>query len=280
MEDVKPIKAKGRGVLIFIIFLLILIVSALVGYILIDKEIVKIPGLEISSKNDKKDNQEENVKEVKEALNVDNPNVVRLFNLSKNNYGTFGYDELVYGSEKISVDDMDEIYKMQLASNIFSNDIEPYFGTNATSIVSYESVKNAYETIFGPNTFNNTLNNFTLLCDTYNYDALTKSYNITSVGCGGTTSVIRGESVVNAYKYSDRIEITTAVAYYNVDDSKIFRDLEMKNEIKDFKMSANIREELNKYVADNKDYLTQFTFTYELGEDGFYYFVGVEKTQE
>ena len=35
----------------------------------------------------------------------------------------------------------------------------------------------------------------------------------------------------------------------------------------------------NKYIEDNKDKLEQYTYTYTLNEDGFYYLKSVERTK-
>lgn len=272
-------RSSGLGKLFFI-FLLILIIIGLVGYILVDKKVIKLP-VEIGNIIGSGDSTDKNdtVKEEKVSLSIEDASVIELYKNAHYSFNIASIDQYVFNNKKLTLADMDEHYKIGLAGNIFYKNIEYNYLDNS-SYVTYEAVKNAYEKIFGPNTFKH-IDKFDLNCGPYEYDAVNKTYVNKADGCGGTTVYSLVEEMISATKYKDRIEITSAALFYNGAEFAIYKDYNFTNKIADFDTTGqNSYEPLKNYVKENKDNLQQYTYTFKLNEDGFYYYNGVERTKE
>lgn len=275
-------KKKGKGLIIFVL-ILIIIILCLTLYILGDKGVINVPFI---TKEETTTESKDKVKEEKAKvvdLDVEDANVVELFNNA--HYGAgIGPDEKIFNNSKLTLVDMDENYKLGLAANLFKlyEITDPNTGVVS---VSLDAVKNAYEKIFGPNTFTN-MTTINLGCPIYKYNSKTKEYETTD-GCGGTTGMMVQEKIISAKKYSDKIEITSAAVYYG-EVHTLYRDFNKKTTLKTLTESEALNEVGNTvydrviipYIEKNKDDLEQYTYTFELNEDGFYYYTGVERTQE
>ncbi|MBQ8131989.1 MAG: hypothetical protein IJ193_05820 [Bacilli bacterium] len=281
MEEEKEVvekKKKGHGVVYFIL-ILILIIAGLVCYILIDKGVVEVPYIsnttEVKEKNTK--NTKDTSKEKYTELSIENASVIDLYENVHYRFNITGGDPLVFNNKKLSFDDMDEHYKIGLAGNLFK---DKGYNTNGEQYYYYKDVKNAYEKIFGPGTFKGT-EKFDLNCGDYVLDNAKKLYVNTSNGCGGTSPFSIIEKMISAKKYSDRIEITSAALFYDAADNQAYKDYSTKEKLADVIVgqSADVSD-LEKYVQNNSSKLQQYTYTFELNDDGFYYYTGVERTQE
>lgn len=277
VEDVE-VKKKGKGGLIFCL-LLILIIIGLVCYILVDKGIVELPFIEsnsVSEKDSKKSNdtkEEENYTDI----NIDDASVLKLFKEAHNPW-SIGPDQYIFNNTKLVYEDMDVNYRMSLASNVFK-DKNTYVSSTNKDYYKFDDVKDGYEEVFGPNTFNN-LDKFSFGCGDYEYNSATKEYINSNSGCGGAVGFLDVEQIISAKKYDDRIEIVSAAAFISGDDNTLYRDYNRKTSIKDFGSDAQSMATLEAYVRENSQYLEQYTYTYKLNNNGFYYYYGVERTQE
>ena len=57
-------------------------------------------------------------------------------------------------------------------------------------------------------------------------------------------------------------------------DSNLTKDLGIE-------VNADLTEEdLKQYILDEKEQLEQYTYTFDIATDGFYYYTGVKRTQE
>lgn len=273
MEEVKK---KKKGGLVFCIFLVLIIIS-LVGYICVDKGYIKLEKVE-SNKTDKSSNKENtDSKESYEEIDIRDASILKLYDNAHYNW-TIGSDQFVFNNKALSVSDMDINYKMGLAGNVFFGNMNVNYGTN-TKTISYDDVRRGYEEVFGPNTFD-LIEKFNLGCGDYIYNSSSKEYVNTTDGCGGATVDTEIEELISAKKYNDRIEIISAVMYLAGEENAIYRDYNHTNKIKDFGEVAQSTKQLAIYVSENSDYLEQYTYTFKLNDDGFYYYAGVERTQE
>lgn len=269
----KEKKKINFGIILIFIFEAVILIA-----ILLTTGTIRLNNFNPITDNDKNEaKHEEKSKAV--DLDIQNGKVVSLFNNVHYNYG-LGPDQYVFNNSKFSVDDMDENYKFGLASNLLKK--EQYY--QEVRKIAEEDIKEAYENIFGPKTYKS-VEKFNLGCGDYVYDATTKNYVNSASGCGGATSFIEAEAIIGAKKYDDRIEIVSAVAY--LENNVIYRDYNKTNKIKDITANdfANtvenpIKEQYEKYVRENSKYLEQYTYTFKLNEDGFYYYTGVERTQK
>lgn len=185
---------------------------------------------------------------------------------------------------------MSEEDKMTLLGRQWSHSVRHYStGTspNLTTIyyLDEDTLKDVYERTFGPNTYSTVSQIYDGLCATYTYDAANKRYSHTGEeACGGTTAFSVHEKIISATKYSDRIEIVSAVFY--LDPDNLYKDYNKTTILETNPIPSNTtsnQEErentYNQYIEDNKDNLEQYTYTYTLNEDGFYYLTSVERTK-
>ena len=270
-------RKNGKGALFCIIALLVVAVIGLTGYIIVDKKLVT---------NGEKENSVSDNKTIDKSkdsvvnLDITNSNIVSMFK----NAHAFGYitDEKIFNNKKLSVADMDTKYKFLLAANSL------ILGTT-TDMILEENVKIAYEKIFGPNTYTHIEKlDFNCPIYTYNPDGYFVAQN---GGCGGSTGVWEEEKIISAKRYSDRIEITSAVIFFRkieditvIDDTGIYKDYNRTEKLADISTTADdstsIHKKLNDYIDENKNNIQQYTYTFTLNEDGFYYYTGVERTKE
>ncbi len=266
-------KKKNKGIVIVIVIFIVIILS-LTGYILMDKGV--IPNVfeskeEEKSTTEKKDDKEKEVVEI----DINNENIKQLFyNVHDHFLIGMPMDKFIYENQKSMVEQMEENYKFKLAANIFYNQITKYSTENGyAEEIEEEKVKSAYEQVFGPNTYQQ-VKAFNLSCGDYTYDSTTKKYVNPQTGCGGTSPLFAQENIIQVLKYQDKIEITSAFVFQ--EGNTLYKDIYKKDKIMDVEENIN----LTSYINQNKENLSQITYTFVLGEDGFYYYQGFEKTKE
>lgn len=268
---------KKNGGSVVVITLLILLVLGLGSYIVYDKLMVE----------EKTEVKKEDEWETEEAvlLGIDNANVISLFERSHNRT-IMGIDEKVFNSDRLSVKEMDENYKMQLAYSLVSNKLEKAEQNgNMIESLRKEDVRLGYEQIFGPNTFKSPTT-FTLGCGKFTYNSQTKKYENLATGCGGTTTFSVVEDIISATKFDDRIEIVSAAIFISGEEKAIFKDYQKKEKLKELTeddllntVEQRVDERMKAYVMENREQLQQYTYTYQLGNDHFYYYTGVARTK-
>ena len=267
---------KSRGVIIFIIFL-ILCIAGLVSYILIDKDIIKLS-------NSNKENNQINITEDKQeaeddkgiSIDITNENVITLYN-NAHQSKTQIYKEGGYKVSEMSEEDKFTLLATQwhplMEQKSSSNPDNP----NWTLYLDEDTLKNIYERTFGPNTYHQVNQITDGVCTTLTYDATQKRYSyVGKYGCGGYSAFSAHEKIIKATKYSDRIEIISAVVYSDAMSDQMYKDYNKTTSLGGLLPDEN---SYDKYIEDNKDNLEQYTYTYTLNKDGFYYLDSVKRTK-
>ena len=255
--------------------ILIIMVLGLVGYILIDKQIVKIPGM---TKENNTVEKEEKTKITEIA--TDNASIKALI-AQVHNPGEC-LDSLIYEKGGSKVEDMDETYKFAIATNTKDINITsiPADATGNVGYVDEEKVKEAYERLFGPGAYHE-INNFKLGCADMSYDIENKRYVTKIEGCGSPMTPITGyEEIISAQKDENTLTVITAVAFYDGNAGKLYKDMDLTKETP-LTANTNLTEkEIREYITSYKEDLNQYTYTFDIGTDGFYYYTGVQRTKE
>ena len=134
------------------------------------------------------------------------------------------------------------------------------------------------------------VNQITDGCVTLEYDANGKKYTHTGFfGCGGINPFHAYESIISATKYEDRIEIVSAVVYFDLESENIYKDYRKatslgKDPVNQSSIYNNggsaedVEKAYEQYINQNKDQLEQYVYTYTLGEDQFYYLSSVARS--
>lgn len=285
-------RKKSKGLIVFIVILIICIIG-LVFYILVDKDIIKLNNTTVENeqveKNNTDNDNEEKDKGVK--LDIENANIKYLFNNAHRL--SMGPEIQIYrdGGYKVSEMTPDEKFTL-LASQWFDklNTHIDYIGQTNDQIteLNEEILKSLYERTFGPNTYERPTQITDGVCATFTYDEAYQGYiERNGAGCGGTSVFGVYEKIISATKYSDRIEIVSATVYLDGMSQQMYKDYSKTTSLGELLIKENItnnREErentYNQYIEDNKDKLEQYTYTYTLNEDSFYYLTSVKRTKE
>ena len=283
-------KKSNKGLIVFIIILILCIIG-LVFYILVDKDIIKLNSTTVENEqveNNKTNDDKNDENNVEVVIDSENASIKNLFDNA--HYLTIsGIDTHIYRDGGYKVSEMSTEDKMLLLAKQWSPLVEQYSeGTSPNLTTTYyineNTLKNLFEKTFGPNTYSQATQ-ITDGCLTLTYDANNKRYSYTgTAGCGGTRAFEVYEIIISATKYNDRIEIVSAAFY--LDQNNIYKDYNKTTTLGsnpapiNTTTSQEARENtFNQYIQDNRDNLEQYTYTYTLNEDGFYYLTSVERTK-
>lgn len=284
-------KKKNKGVIVLII-LLILCIIGLVFYILVDKDIIKLNNTTVENEQVEKNNTSDDSEKKDTGVEIDiaNENIITLFNNA--HHLSIGPETQIYRDGGYKVSEMSEEDKMTLLARQWSPLVEQIGPSSSdgytwTLYLNEDTLKDIYERTFGPNTYHQVNQITDGLCMTLTYDAANKRYSyIGETGCGGTTAFSVHEKIISATKYNDRIEIVSATVYLDGMSNQMYKDYNKTTSLGELLINENTtnnREErentYNQYIDDNKDNLEQYTYTYTLNDDGFYYLTSVERTK-
>ena len=281
-------KRKNKG-LIAIVVILAVCVIGLVVYILMDHGVFQenktVEQGEVEENNSSEETEEDNGV----AISTDNASIQLLFENAHSL--SIGPETLIFRDGGYQVSEMSTEEKMTLVASQWASLVEQYStGTSPNLTTTYyleeDTLKDIYERTFGPNTYQ-AVNQITDgLCTTLTYDASAKRYSDSGPdGCGGTTVFSVHEDIIDAKKYNDRIEIVSAVFY--MDPDNLYKDYNKATvlEANSFDPTNTVENQAEReaaydqYIEAHKDNLEQYTYTYTLNEDGFYYLDSVERTK-
>ena len=259
-----------------LLVILLIIILGLVIYILIEKQIIEIPGMT-------QENRTEEKQEMPKIIEIDteNANIKALIQQVHNPAEKF--DTLIYENGGSTVEDMSDEYKFAIATNtkdVNITAINPADTEGNTGYIDEKDVKDAYERLFGPGTYHE-INSFKYGCADMSYDATNRRYVTSSQGCGlALIPVETYEEIISAQKTNDTLTVVTAVAYYDSSAGKLYKDSNLTEDTSQTTNTNLTEEEIQNYITSYKDNLKQYTYTFQMGNDGFYYYVGVERTKE
>jgi len=277
IEEAKS--SNKKKIFIMIIVLLLIIILGLVLFLLYDYKIIFPPEEEVTVTSD--DTAKTKTKRHEDkyvSLSVDNSNIVNLYNNVHDNV-TIGGDEYLYNTEKATVSDMSEDYKFRLAYNVYKKDIVYLTNEENTRELSESNLKSAYEMLFGTITYTRP-DTVMDSCIKLSYDSLSKKYISDLNGCVTDANYEIYDKIIEVKKNSKELLITGAVVFNYGDTNNICKDINC-NEILTQNDGDYTREKHFKdYIEANKENLQQYTFSFTLGDDGFYYYTGFERTND
>ena len=277
-------------------FLLIICVLGFIGYVLVDQGIISFGENKNTTtekekeKDDKKEKEESYEEDKGETLDITNANIISMFDHAHFNIG-ITTDTHIYRDGGYRVSEMSIEEKILLLATQWSPLVEIY-NTDDPEYSVYEleesTLKELAEKTFGPGTYE-PVNQITDGCVTLEYDANGKKYTHTGFfGCGGINPFHAYESIISATKYEDRIEIVSAVVYFDLESENIYKDYRKatslgKDPVNQSSIYNNggsaedVKKAYDQYINQNKDQLEKYVYTYTLGEDQFYYLSSVAR---
>lgn len=260
---------KNNKSIIYIIIIIILsvVVSVFSYFLFINKDVI----CDVD-----KENSNEKIESNPVELSIENPYIKKLYSNVHYRY-TVGVNT-VFEYSKRSVSEMSDYEKSALAANIYSSfdySLNPADTVDPAMAIDEEAVKNAYEFVFGEGTYK-TMDSISYTCGSISYNASTKRYESPGGGCGGARVSFIKEAIIKATKYEDRIEIVAA----NVLVHYVYNTYSKDDQVLGTFADRPSEEEIINFIRNNSDKLQQYTYTFKLGNDGFYYYDGFERTKE
>ncbi|MBQ6324133.1 MAG: hypothetical protein IJI22_04835 [Bacilli bacterium] len=189
-----------------------------------------------------------------------------------------------FTSTGAKVSEMSDKEKGVLASRYFMRYDEFYQYDNSHHLKEAD-VQYAYDSIFGAGTYKSGQTIYTS-CSDYNYDATKKEYITYQDGCGGTSAQAVYSKVVKAEKAGNMLKVTAGVLYVDGSEDKVYRDFEktktLGNTIGEYLGTAGEYQEMyaKRHIENTVDTCELYTYTFEADNNGFYKYVGFERTQE
>lgn len=280
MEDKKK---RSKGLIITIIILIILVLG-LTGYILVDKDVIRLSettNTEDKSSNKETDNKERPIeyKAIRDELRQKVSNLEEINSIETEGYRS-GY---IYKKDTTNQDipndiklqlALDSIYSLSAAS-IVTTDYN--FGQLDSQIfrqIYVEDVEDYYYSLFGSKNVNH--KDYSGTCPMYIYDSKNNKYYGASE-CGGT-SAIGIVTYINKYSQDDsHAYVYVSLGSINGEYQKIYTDYSQNNEytkesFDDFTGSNG--SEINE--SNYKDF-SQYKYTFNKNSDGSYYFSSIKK---
>lgn len=144
---------------------------------------------------------------------------------------------------------------------------------NYIRYIEEKDIINAFNKVFGTNAVYHKVNNLPI-CEEYEYESRDNRYVTYEGGCGDFVDIVFYEDIISAEKYSDRIEITTGVAYCDLYENACYKDYERKEEIKNVANNEDFK--IKDYLNDINKY--KYVFTKD-SSDSDYYFYSIEKVK-
>ena len=280
-----------KKVLLIILIVLLLIGSCIIGGFLGNKFFQFENNIENKIKNNKsttsnKTNESDDYKEIEvDSLITDLYNSV----ISP----TFCVDDVIYKSKGMKVEEFSEGYKNLIASKSYDHLItHEDMGNVVKHTIEEKDVKYGYEKVFGKGSYTSGQKIEGICHPNFTYNSDKKIYTEEGDGCGGTCATIVRTSIVKALKNSKNLKIVVANAFLEpeLDGSsvKVYKDIDKKyligeeKEVLDEEFTNEMykTDSLQKYVDNNKDNLQQYTYTFALDDNGFYKYIGFERTKE
>lgn len=209
------------------------------------------------------------------SLDVDNPNVIDLFNMAHGSLG-MGNDWAMFKEGKTLASDMDYDYKLYVASSIYGNAVIDFTNTVTNQYrleLSEAPIKNAVNLVFGEGNYKK-IDRVPYLCGVLFWDNTKNIYYSDNLGCGGRLGMNSSEIIIKAEKFDDRVEITSAVGYSFVEDT-IYKHYDFKEKVSD-KINVSI-DELEAFVRNNPNKFYNYKYTFKLNDNGFYNYYSIER---
>lgn len=200
-----------------------------------------------------------------------------------------------FSGKKVS--EMADLLKNRIASSNFISSRVDYSSDNLTTY-SENDVKYAYDSIFGVGTYKEGQNiiDFCELEDYYKYNKDQKRYEAPIPQCGGISGTAYLEKIIKAEKNNSHLKIITSVVIESINDGEAMlyrthddyinktvalgsvKDVIGEEYVNTTTYSTN--DKIYEYIEKNADSLQQYTYTFELDSNGFYKYIGFERTKE
>ena len=248
-------KKSGSGPLIVLLLVIIVILG---GFIYMKREALQ--------------SQQEN-KNPGEAEIVSNDQPVELSTTELEYYIneispiSIGPSALIYNTDRVIAKELSARQKIEyIASRIYEKHTT---SENGDDVIKEEDVKKEVEEVYGPSTYERGV--FNLGCGDYNFNVEDSSY-YSVPGCGGATTFVVKNELIDYSASKTKLEITTAYVFYDATENKIYKDYEKTTPLEEYQGEEEVYSYLSKYIKEHKENLNHIVYKYESQDGAHYYF--------
>ena len=279
-KRVENSRKNASGLVFLWTIFFILLIACGVLYLNQEKLIEYFSKNRVTDKADKDKNADEGKVEKMISVDIDSPNVQHLFNLVHR--GKTFADSVIYTNKKLTVAEMTDLYKFDLASNLYDSAAVKNNNAQLNEITAYieeEDVKHYYELLFGKGTYK-AIDMIPYSCTSMNYDTVHRRYVTTNQVCGSIQAFSAYEKIIDAKRNDKTLFITGAVMFTEGYSGSVCKDYDCKTIVDNYPSNIYDLEYFYNYIDKNSDKLMHYTYKFKLGDDGFYYYQGFERTKE
>ena len=267
-SEIEKAKRSNRFLFILTELMLLVVIGGLVFYVLYDKKLIKFDNIkntteeDIISKNETKFNVNTNNKEVLKLYNT-----VRISNNDCSEY---------IDSKSLKTDKLSEECKFDIASNIYNKYLVE---ENGNKFIPENEVIYAYESLYGEESYKNQeLIPYKNESKLY-YSAINEKYILQNDVQDSDTNMSNHEDIISIKKDNSYLYINTAVLYYESINKFICKDYKCDEIVEKLNDEAN-DEYFKLYIKHNKNKLYNYQYKFKLDKNGFYKYIGFERTNK
>ena len=238
---------KKRNGSTIVITLLIVLVLGLICYICYDKGIIfnsketpldTAEKVETNTQDTTKNNEDEKIvfsdSELEKYVNYISP-------------ASIGPSALLYNTGYVSAKNLSVADKIEyIGSHVYSKHTST--SDYQYDIIAENDVKSEIEKIYGPNSYEKTT--FNLGCGDYTLNESEGNY-YSRTGCGGTTATFESNVVIDYKATKNKLEITTAYAFFDGMTNKIYKDYNKSIPLDDY--TGGNTTEIESYMKEYAD---------------------------
>ena len=206
-------KKGNKGLIVFLV-VLIITVLCLSGYILVDKDLIKLGKKEVNTEEKLEKSNKEKTGEI-EVLEVIDPTVQSLYNNISRGLGYFCGVDAYYTDSKVTNSSISNQLAFSIALIQLGNSGIEIVNEGVT--FTKEQINAEIYKIFGKNyRFKHQTRGS---CPVYTYDESTGVYTIEPSACGGTCGAIDLKKIVKAVKIDETVEIYVRILFVGEETS-------------------------------------------------------------
>lgn len=263
-SEIEKARRSSRFLFILTVLMLLVVIGGLIFYVLYDKNLINF--------GDDSSNEESIISknETRFDLKLTNKEVNRLYDIVRvSNNSCHDY----INSKSIKTKDLSEECKYEIASNIYNR----YIVDDNGLYVSEDDVSYAYDSLFGENTYKAQ----ELIPYKYNskfyYSEVNKRYILQGNYEEMDSNMNNYEEVISIKKDNNYLYVNSAIMYYESINKNICKDYDCKEVVEKINEEPS-PDYYSLYIKHNKDKLYNYRYKFKLDKNGFYKYIGYEKT--
>lgn len=265
-SEIERARRSNRFLFILTILMLLVVIGGLVFYVLYDKKLISF-GNENSHNEESIISKNETKFDVKES----NTEALRLYNIVR---VTNNECSEYINAKGIKVKELSDNCKFSIASNIYNRYLD---GDVNNKYVLEEDVIYAYESLFGEGSYKSQETIPYMKGTNLYYSEVNNKYFVQGEVQDMDSNMNGYEDIISIKKDNNYLYINSAIMYYESINKNICKDYDC-NEVVEKISEEPSPDYYSLYIKHNKNKLYNYQYKFRLDKNGFYKYLGYEKT--